>query len=127
MQGQGRKFLRHFSLNAILGHKYHQNHLNRVIFSESYEANIYNKGAFDYSLYVNMMGESSVQDPAIVSVPTSALRHVACTVTQKLDLDQSLTGACIRSLTDTNLLKLTFCCKKSGFTRFVSFRRTLFE
>ena len=56
-------------LNTILGHKYLQNHSNRV------EANIYNKSDFDSTLYtINCFADVSTQE--------------ACMVTQKLNLDQ---------------------------------------
>ena len=93
-------------LIAILGHKYQITQTGPYLVNE---ANICKKSDFDYTYtsYSLQMGESSVHDRLFCQ------HREACTVTQKLDLDQMSERGIrmIRTLMVTNMIKLTFCCK----------------
>ena len=91
------------NLNAISGHKY-QNHSNRVISSE-----------WSQHMQQNWLWLVCKRVSPLYTIDCFAdvSTQEACTVTQKLDLDQ-MSERSIRTLKDTNIIKLTFCCKFWG-------------
>jgi len=90
--------------SAILGHKYHQNHLNR---SSEWRQHLQQKWLIQIQSKWVSGSDISTQE--------------ACTVTQKLDLDQ-MSERSIRILKDTYIWLHSLSVANFGFIRFVYIR-----
>ena len=83
-------------------------HFGPQISSES--ANMVMKPIFATTKKVTLVTVCKWVSPQYTIYSFADSTREACTVTQKLDLDQ-MSARSIRTLKDTNILKLTFCCK----------------